>query len=33
MKDVRDWEESDLESIVRADQKETTTLVPGIIAE
>ncbi|MGC2780893.1 MAG: ATP-binding protein [Bradyrhizobium sp.] len=26
MRDVREWEESDLESIVKADQKETTTL-------
>jgi hypothetical protein len=26
MKDVRDWDESDLDRIVQADQKETTTL-------
>jgi Putative DNA-binding domain len=26
MKDVRDWEETDLDLIVKADQKETTTL-------
>jgi hypothetical protein len=26
MKDVRDWDESDLDLIVKADQKETTAL-------
>jgi hypothetical protein len=26
MKNVRDWDESDLDRIVQSDQKETTTL-------